>query len=104
MHIHPIEDADGEIIDAVNLCSDSCHRDYCEAAGVDYPGWSGAHEPDPDVLLYCDQCGVRLTAAPVQDCDWDCVPIDVNRLPTDEPIDHCEHGVPGQVPVRLLRT
>ena len=40
MHQHYIEDAQGDLVDTIALCSDACHREY---AGEDYAGWSGAN-------------------------------------------------------------
>lgn len=58
MHKLYIEDDNGELIDVVNLCSDSCHRTYCTRIGMTYLGWNGAHELE--TTDYCANCGVVL--------------------------------------------
>ena len=62
MHYHFIEDADGDLVDAVPFCSDACHRDWCRAQGERYGGWNGAHGgadyPEP-----CAECGELCSEA-----------------------------------------
>ena len=47
-----IEDDEGELIEAIPMCSDSCGWQYCSANELDYSGFNGCHE-----LEYDDYCG-----------------------------------------------
>ncbi len=44
--------------DAINLCSDSCHRTYARRINVTYEGWNGTHEVE--FTDWCENCGVVL--------------------------------------------
>jgi len=58
MHIRPIEDSRGDIVDAVYFCSDYCHREWClDETNPPYEGWSGAMEGPVDYTVYCEECG-----------------------------------------------
>jgi hypothetical protein len=94
MHVFDIEDATGDLIDVIPLCSDSCHRDY---AGNEYAGWNGAYESE--FTTYCAQCGVVI---PGEDaCEHQFANIVVNRFLSDEG-EKCEHGNWIQVPAANL--
>lgn len=96
MHLHYIEDENGELIDAIELCSDACHRDY---AGREYAGWSGCHESEH--TTYCAKCGVVI---PGEDaCEHQSSNVIVNRFLSDDG-EKCEHGRWIQVPHTLLET
>jgi len=53
VHAHYIEDATGDIVDALYYCTDSCHRD-----NPDYNGWNGCNEIMAPA--WCANCGVEL--------------------------------------------
>jgi hypothetical protein len=53
MHMHYIEDEQGDVVDIVPYCSDYCHR---EGEGTDYQGWNGCHE-GADYDQECANCG-----------------------------------------------
>jgi len=53
MHMHYIEDEQGDVVDIVAYCSDYCHR---EGEGEDYQGWNGCHE-GADYDQECANCG-----------------------------------------------
>jgi hypothetical protein len=57
-HEIQIDDANGELIDIVNVCTDSCNRTYCVRVELTYQGWSGCHELEH--TDYCANCGVVL--------------------------------------------
>ena len=56
MHECLIEDENGELVDAIPLCSDFCHRAYCEEHGIEYQGWNGCKEPDLESITKCAHC------------------------------------------------
>jgi hypothetical protein len=58
VHILPIEDRDGQLIDAHTLCSDYCHREYAEKIGVEYGGWYGCQEVDAPA--WCANCNEKI--------------------------------------------
>jgi hypothetical protein len=45
MHLHFIKDSSGDVVDNIEFCSDSCHREW---AGEDYQGWNGCYDPEFD--------------------------------------------------------
>lgn len=95
MHIRTIQDARGDTVDALNYCSDACHRDDASDA---YQGWSGAHELEH--TDYCAACGVVIPG--FEDaCDCQLRNIIVNRFRTDEG-ETCEHGHWIQLPASYL--
>ena len=49
-----IEDNEGELIEAIPMCSDSCVRQYCLDNNLKYDGWNGCHELEFDD--YCGSC------------------------------------------------
>jgi len=55
-HIHLVMDQSGEqTIDIVTLCSDSCHKQWCQDTGNSYDGWYGCQEmPSPAVCASCE--------------------------------------------------
>ena len=54
MHYVIVEDNEGDLIDAIPVCSDSCHRQYCEVNNLEYGGFNGCHELEFDD--YCGSC------------------------------------------------
>lgn len=90
-----IEDSHGDLIDIVYVCSDSCHRDYCNRLNIPYLGWDGCHE-ECEINKYCDQCGVRISTDIDSDCSGVCLPVVVNLICAD-PTHICEHGVRNEV-------
>lgn len=87
-------DARGDLVDVIYVCSDACHRDYCDRTEIPYLGWDGCHE-GPDYLVYCEQCGVRCNVGDTDaadHCTGECLPVVVNLIAGDE-ADRCEHGV-----------
>lgn len=95
-HAHYIED--GQLVDEVRFCSDSCHRDWCADQGVEYAGWSGCHELE--FTDYCAQCGVVLPG--LEDaCEHQLGNVVVNRFRSDEG-ERCDHGNWLQVPECLM--
>jgi hypothetical protein len=58
MHMHFIEDEQGDVVDIVPYCSDYCHR---EGEGDDYQGWNGCRE-GADYDQACAYCGEKLEA------------------------------------------
>jgi hypothetical protein len=62
MHLHFIDDLDGNIIDVMEFCSDFCHQD---ALGVEYQGWNGCHEMQHDTT--CQNCGEILHVESIED-------------------------------------
>jgi hypothetical protein len=101
-HCMMIEDDRGELIDVVNLCSDSCHRQY---AGTAYAGWDGCHELE--LTDWCANCGVVIAgtyAAEYGDagpCDCAINNVVVNRFAITA-AEVCEHGTTIQQPCQLL--
>jgi hypothetical protein len=91
MHAYLVEDDRGDLVEVVPLCSDSCHRDYCRARGVDYGGWNGCQESGSDE--WCAQCGIRCgIGSDESECSAECLPVVVNIL---GPIaGGCAHGRP----------
>mgnify|MGYP003627665358 FL=1 len=55
MHLHLIEDANGQLVDVVELCSDSCHQYYCDSHDLEYRGWYGCCEAEFNTT--CEECG-----------------------------------------------
>ncbi len=76
MHYIDIEDDDGELVDLVNLCADSCARDYCQQTDETYRGWNGAHEAE--FVTFCEMCGVVAGGLDMSSCQMSNVI--VNRL------------------------
>jgi len=76
MHLHYIEDASGDLVEARELCSDACHRDY---AGSDYQGWNGCHEAEH--TTYCANCGVVIPGSDA--CEHQRNNVIVNRFHSD---------------------
>lgn len=52
-HVLIIE-KDGEMIDAYNVCSDTCHQELAQKMNVPYGGWNGCHEMNAP--QYCENC------------------------------------------------
>ena len=98
MHYHIIT-SHGETVDAIPLCSDSCHQDYDRDHGYGYCGWNGAHE-SLDYNSYCAQCGV-ITGCGPESCEHQRDNIVVNRFRSVDG-ETCEHGNWIQVPERML--
>lgn len=56
VHQYLYENEQGDVVDAVSLCTDWCHQQYCEAHGLPYEGWNGCHEVDaPQWCAYCEE-------------------------------------------------
>ena len=55
MHLHLIEDQEGQLVDAIDLCSDFCHKDYCDTNHLEYRGWNGCNESEFNTT--CEECG-----------------------------------------------
>lgn len=60
-HYYYINDLEGQLVDLVPLCSDTCHRSYCGANSLTYEGWNGCHELPTGQL--CAQCGDYIHGA-----------------------------------------
>jgi hypothetical protein len=58
MHYHEINDATGDLIDAAPLCSDFCHRVWCNENDAEYSGWNGCHEAPH--TQRCATCGRHI--------------------------------------------
>tara|TARA_R110000803_G_scaffold31464_2_gene70154 strand:- start:573 stop:770 length:198 start_codon:yes stop_codon:yes gene_type:complete len=50
-HIHPIEDAEGDIVSILWFCSDYCYRTH---NGCTYGGWNGCHDNESNEI--CEEC------------------------------------------------
>ncbi|KKL99566.1 hypothetical protein LCGC14_1813100, partial [marine sediment metagenome] len=57
-HALYIEDDKGDLIDSINLCTDTCSRTYAKRIEVEYRGWNGCHEQE--FTTWCANCGVVL--------------------------------------------
>lgn len=56
VHIFPMEDKEGNLVDVRLFCSDGCHRDYCDLTLQPYGGWNGCHEwTAPVTCHYCEK-------------------------------------------------
>jgi hypothetical protein len=58
MHVHFIEDENGDIVDARHYCSDWCNRADNDD---DYQGFNGCHESEFN--RECDACGATIHGA-----------------------------------------
>jgi hypothetical protein len=54
MHLHLIEDENEQLVDAIDLCSDFCHKDYCDINNLEYRGWNGCNESEFNT--WCANC------------------------------------------------
>ena len=54
LHYVMIDNSEGDLIDAIPVCSESCARQYCSDNGLDYDGFNGCHELEFDD--YCGSC------------------------------------------------
>jgi len=100
MHCHAVNASNGDLIDIIPLCSDSCHLDYDRDRGLKYEGVSVDYDP-PDDNTYCAQCGVIAACGP-DACEHQRDNIVVNRF-LSESGETCEHGNWIQVPERMLK-
>lgn len=98
MHQVIIEE-DGETVDVIELCSDSCAQDYCEREGIEYDGWSGCHETE--FTQWCQNCGVVLIGTDGSECEHQRMNVVVNRFLSIEG-EKCECGNWIQVPKGFL--
>lgn len=57
-HYYEVDDANGDLIDLVVLCSDYCHQSYCRDNGKEYGGWNGCHEQEFSTT--CQYCGAEI--------------------------------------------
>jgi hypothetical protein len=94
MHVYLVSDETGDTVDAVSLCSDSCHREY---AGDDYAGWYGCHETEH--TDYCANCGVVIPGMDACECQF--ANVIVNRF-LSENGERCKHGRYLQLPAANL--
>jgi hypothetical protein len=86
MHYILIEDADGNLTDALPHCSDACARTH-----PTYAGWNGAHETL--TTEFCHACGVVIGGDPVTDDAWcECKRTTVVNLAGARENVWCEHG------------
>lgn len=99
MHEHYITDDNGNTVDVITFCSDSCHTDWHAGNGTEYEGWNGAHE-SADYNSYCAQCGVIAGTGP-EACSHQKDNFVVNRFTSDDG-ETCDHGNWIQLPKRLL--
>ena len=58
VHLYLVEDTDGNLVDVIEFCGDSCHKAWCVESGVTYEGWNGCHEVQLPVQCQC--CGQWL--------------------------------------------
>lgn len=58
MHYHQVDDDQGDLVDLIPFCSDSCHRQWCYDTDTKYDGWDGAHENEWNET--CKSCGFLL--------------------------------------------
>lgn len=87
-HYCILEDADGEMVDRIELCSDSCHETWCRDNDEPYKGWHGCNEQE--TTSWCASCGVVLPGFKACECQMN--NIVVNRLRVSNP-ELCEdHG------------
>lgn len=87
MHLHLLEDDNGELVDYIKFCSDACHQFWCRENDSEYLGWSGCHEAEH--TDWCEQCGVVLPG--LNACECQLSNVTVNRFPVSEP-EICECG------------
>lgn len=92
MHEYYLENERGDLIDAIPLCSDACHRAY---AGKNYAGWSGCHELEH--TDYCRNCGVVIPGLEGA-CECQSRNVVVNRF-LSEGGEKCKHGNWIQLPL-----
>ena len=82
VHYHELEDSHGDLVELVTLCSDWCHRCWCDGNDAIYGGWNGCHElefqdscaqcgrvipgveldVDQDQHVRCDSCGIGVSS------------------------------------------
>jgi len=98
MHYRQTEDAQGDLIDLVPFCCDSCHQAWCAHYGEAYDGWNGCQE-EADYPQWCAMCGVRCALGTEEPCVVECLPLVMNLL-TPTP-GACAHGIPYYVAPRL---
>lgn len=101
MHMHMIEDENGDTVDALYFCSDSCHRAH---VGDDYAGWAGCHESE--YTTWCDHCGVVIPGRLFMDhkgqpCECQSANVVVNRFRSEHG-EKCHHGNWIQLPMSYL--
>ena len=94
MHVHYVEE-DGELVDIVPFCSDSCHRTWCRENNERYGGWNGV-QPGGYSSEWCASCGV-ITWAGDEACDCLKNNVVVGRFPRESG-EKCEHGNWIQLP------
>ena len=103
MHHHSIEDSNNQLVDIVELCSDSCNRQWCVDNDAEYQGWSGCHETE--FTTHCQSCGVVIvgtcTIGGSEPCECQTDNVVVNRILSKDG-ELCEHGNWIQVPASYL--
>lgn len=97
-----IEDEDGELVDALPVCSRGCARDVARIEGLEGDNALPlSYEPELDT--WCLGCGVIMGGYADPEGNEDCrhrYPVVVNRFLIDTP-EVCEHGVTVQQPIAL---
>ena len=86
-HFLYVEDNNGELVDVLNVCSDSCARQLAKRENIPYDGWNGAHEVE--FTTWCLNCGVVIGGIDPE-CDH-VYPVVVNLIGEPER-EYCEHG------------
>jgi hypothetical protein len=100
MHYFYVDDSDDNLVDVVPFCSDSCHRQWCEATGEDYKGWNGCQEGG-DYSAWCAHCGVWAGGTP--ECGHQSDNVVVNRFRCDSG-EKCDCGHWIQLPSDRLES
>ncbi len=100
MHVHIVENGEGNVVDAVPFCCDTCHRDWCDKHPDigPYGGWNGCQEGG-DYPEFCANCGV-FCGGELQ-CNHQRDNVVVNRFVSDTG-EKCQHGNWIQLPANML--
>ena len=89
-HFGYIEDDQGELVDILITCSDSCNRTAHKRIGEQYEGWSGCHELE--FGQPCENCGVWISGFEDDYCREQLGNVVVNRFRVDKTTYCDEHG------------
>lgn len=100
MHYDTEKDSDGNIVGLTPFCSGSCHREWCDKHGLEYPGWNGCQEGG-DCPEWCAHCGVF--AGGQAECSHQSDNVVVNRFRCDTG-EKCDCGNWIQLPSRNLES
>lgn len=92
MHVEPVLDEQGDVVDHHTFCSASCHRLWCYKLDKPYDGWAGT-SCETDSRTYCEQCGIYVGGGTGEEEPCSCLSqnVVVNRIPEPYNI-YCEHG------------